>query len=276
MSAAHFPRCRGYRDSITAKLLVSAVKTSYYNHKMSRPVELSLILPCYNEAGLFTDSVARIVRVLELSKISYEIIFVDDASRDATPQLIERLVKKQGKQSRIRAMFHPTNLGRGKTVTDGIRAAKGPVVGYIDIDCEVDPVYIPMMADMLRKNEADVVIGKRFYRTSPQAIVREVLSRGYQWLADYAIGTGRMDTETGYKFFSRKKILPVLTKATHPGWFWDTEIMVYAKHAKLRIVEVPVLFLRRFDKQSSVHIVRDTLDYMKELLLFRRRLHKKV
>jgi glycosyltransferase involved in cell wall biosynthesis len=243
---------------------------------MSRSVELSLILPCYNEAGLFTDSVARIVRVLELTKISYEIIFVDDASRDATPQLIEKLVKKQGKQALFRAIYHATNLGRGKTVTDGIRAAKGAVVGYIDIDCEVDPVYIPGMTEMIRSNEADVVIGKRFYRTSPRAIIREVLSRGYQWLSDCLIGTGRMDTETGYKFFSRKKILPVLSQATHPGWFWDTEIMVYAKRAKLRIIEVPVLFLRRFDKQSSVNIVRDTLDYMKELLLFRQRLRKNV
>lgn len=256
-------------------LLVCPVKTSYYNFEMSRPVELSLILPCYNEAGLFEDSVSRITRVLDATRFSYEIIFVDDASRDNTPLLISRLLKKQGNRRVYRAIFHPANLGRGRTVTDGVRAAKGMVVGYIDIDCEVDPVYIPGMADMIFRNDADVVIGKRFYRTSPKAIIREVLSRGYQWLADRMIGTGRMDTETGYKFFSRKKILPVLTKATHPGWFWDTEIMVYAKHAKLRIVEVPVLFLRRFDKQSSVHIVRDTLDYMKELLVFRRRLHKK-
>ncbi len=242
---------------------------------MSRPVELSLILPCYNEAGLFHDSVARITRVLDATRFSYEIILVDDASRDNTPLLISRLLKKQDNRRVFRAIFHPTNLGRGRTVTDGIRAAKGMVVGYIDIDCEVDPVYLPMMADMIRKNEADVVIGKRFYRTSPKAIVREVLSRGYQWLADRMIGTGRMDTETGYKFFSRKKILPLITKAKHPGWFWDTEIMVYAKRAKLRIREVPVLFLRRFDKQSSVNIVNDTLDYMKELMRFRRQLQKR-
>lgn len=241
---------------------------------MIRSVELSLILPCYNEAGLFDDSVTRITRVLDATRFSYEIIFVDDASRDTTPLLISRLIKKQGKRRVFRGIFHPTNLGRGRTVTDGIRAATGSVVGYIDIDCEVDPIYIPAMTEMIVRKDADVVIGKRFYRTSPKAIVREVLSRGYQWLADRMIGTGRMDTETGYKFFSRKKILPLLTKAKHPGWFWDTEIMVYAKRAKLRIREVPVLFLRRFDKQSSVNIMRDTLDYMKELVRFRRQLQK--
>lgn len=237
---------------------------------MSRSLELSLVLPCFNESGLFTDSVTRITAVLDLSTISYEIIFVDDNSRDNTKALIEKLITKKGKHGRFRALYHTHNHGRGKTVRDGIRMATGAVVGYIDIDCEVDPVYIPYMVSLILGKQADVVIGKRFYRSSPQAVLREVLSRGYQWLSDAMIGTGGLDTETGYKFFDRKKILPVLKKATNPGWFWDTEIMVYALQAGLRVTEVPVLFLRRFDKKSSVNIVKDTIDYMVKLVRFRR------
>jgi len=173
----------------------------------------------------------------------------------------------------MHATYHSKNRGRGKTVTDGIKEARGIVVGYIDIDCEVSPVYIPLVVSLILRNEADVVIGRRYYRTSPRAIIREVLSRGYQWLSDRMIGTGGMDTETGYKFFRRKTILPILRRTKHTGWFWDTEIMVYARRAGLRIGEVPVLFLRRFDKHSSVNIVRDTLDYMIELVAFRKRLN---
>lgn len=234
-------------------------------------VDLTLILPCYNEAGLFSESVERIQAVLDTSRFSYEIIFVDDASADRTPVLIRKLVTTRGN---IRAIYHTYNQGRGKAVSDGIRAAHGTVVGYIDIDCEVSPVYIPLMVSMILQKKADVVIGKRYYRTSSGSIVRETLSRGYQWIADRMIGTGRLDTETGYKFFSRRKIVLILEKTKHPGWFWDTEIMVYSRSTGLRIVELPVLFLRRFDKQSSVNIFKDTVDYMMQVWKFRNRLHR--
>jgi len=238
---------------------------------MKGRLDVSLILPCYNEAGLFATSVARIKGVLDASTYSYEVIFVDDASHDGTQTRITDYCRSH---RAFRNILHSVNAGRGRTVTDGIRAARGTVVGYIDIDCEVDPIYIPKMISMILADRADVVIGKRYYRTSPRAMVREILSRGYQWLSDEMIGTGGLDTETGYKFFSRKKILSVLPKAKNPGWFWDTEIMVFARGAGLRILEEPVLFLRRFDKHSSVNVIRDTGDYLVNLWKLRGRLGK--
>ena len=236
------------------------------------PPDLSLVLPCYNEEGLFVESVTRIMEVLDASRVSYEIVFVDDASRDTTKRLIQEFCTRY---PFMHAVYHGKNCGRGQTVMDGIRASKGTVSGFIDIDCEVSPVYIPSMVSIMLKKHADVVIGRRYYRTSPRALIREVLSRGYQWLSDTMIGTGSMDTETGYKFFDRKKILPVFSQTRQKGWFWDTEIMVMASRAGLTIVEVPVLFLRRFDKISSVNIIRDTIDYVVQLWAFRNRLQQK-
>lgn len=228
--------------------------------------DISLVLACYNEEKLFRESVSRIVDVLDHSIYSYEIIFVDDKSTDRTPALIAAFASKH---RRVTALYHDRNRGRGETVKDGMLCAKGKVVGYIDIDCEVSPVYIPSIVTRILARNADGVIGKRYYRTSPGSLLREVLSRGYQRLSDVIIGTGGLDTESGYKFFNRRKIIPIIRKTTHPGWFWDTEIMVYALQAGLKIVEEPVLFLRRFDKTSSVHIVRDTLDYVVQLIRFR-------
>ena len=236
------------------------------------PPDLSLVLPCYNEEGLFVESVTRIMEVLDASRVSYEIVFVDDASSDHTKRLIREFCARY---PFMHAVYHDKNCGRGQTVMDGIRASKGTVAGFIDIDCEVSPVYIPSMVSIILKKYADVAIGRRYYRTSPRAIVREVLSRGYQWLSDKMIGTGGLDTETGYKFFDRKKILPVFSQTHQKGWFWDTEIMVMASRVGLTIVEVPVLFLRRFDKISSVNIIRDTIDYVVQLWLFRKRLQQK-
>ncbi len=236
-----------------------------------KALDFSLVLPCFNEAEIFHESVVWIAGVLEASKLSYEIIFVEDKSRDNTADLVRKAVAKNKK---FRAIFHNVNRGRGASVADGIRAAKGTVVGFIDIDCEVSPVYIPEMVRKIRENEADVVVGNRIYRTGFSSIHREILSAGYRWLADAMIGTGRIDTESGYKFFNRKKILPVLSLARHPGWFWDTEIVVLAKRAGLRILAHPVLFQRRSDKTSTVKIVKDTIDYLRSLWRFRKELQQ--
>lgn len=223
----------------------------------------SLILPCYNEEAIFTESVQRIIRMLTNSKLDFEIIFVDDKSIDRTPELIAAICKKY---PFCRALYHKSNTGRGKAVTDGIRAARGRVVGYIDIDLEVSPVYIPEIVSLILKNKADIIIGKRIYRTTAASIFREILSRGYLWLADIMLQTGKLDTETGYKFARRVKILPILNKTKHQHWFWDTEIIVYAKRAGLRILEYPVLFIRRTDKKSSVRVIPDMVDYVVNLV----------
>jgi hypothetical protein len=83
-----------------------------------------------------------------------------------------------------------------------------------------------------------------------------------------------MDTETGYKFFRRDRILPVLDKVSDRGWFWDTETMLMAYLAKLQIIEIPALFERRTDRPSSVRVFRDSLLHFKKLNQFSRVISK--
>ncbi len=235
---------------------------------MKKP-DLSLIIACYHEEKFLRESVHTIVSTLDNSVFSYELIFVDDKSKDKTPEIIASLVKKN---KNFRAIYHNANQGRGKTVRDGIAVAMGKVVGFIDIDLEVSPVYIPSFVRMIVDGKADVVTGLRVYREGVMSLHRSILSRGYSWLVRSILGITLQDTETGYKFFNRKKILPILKKTHNNGWFWDTEVMTYAHYLRLSIKEVPVLFVRRFDKKSSVRLVRDTIDYLWNLLAFRKRL----
>jgi glycosyltransferase AglD len=235
---------------------------------MKKSPDLSLILPCYNEEPIFEGSVKRIITVLEGTKLNWEIIFVDDKSSDNTVKLIRSVLRAN---KRCKAIFHAQNIGRGAAVTDGIRSASGQVVGYIDIDLEVSPIYIPEFVRKIHTKEADMVIGKRIYRTTFGSIIREVLSIGYQNISRHIVETRGFDTESGYKFFDRKKIIPILKFTQNKHWFWDTEIIVYAHKAKLKICEEPVLFLRRFDKKSSVNILEDTVNYIIELSKLARR-----
>lgn len=238
---------------------------------MKQPI-LSLVIACYNEAAHLRQSVNVVTSVLNDSVFSYELIFVDDKSEDKTAEIIASFVKKN---KNFRAIYHVVNEGRGKTVRDGIALARGKVVGFIDIDLEVSPVYIPSFVRMIVGGKADVVTGLRVYREGVMSLHRSILSRGYSWLVRSTLGIPFQDTETGYKFFNRKKILPILKKTKNNGWFWDTEVMTYVYYTGLVIREEPVLFVRRFDKKSSVRLVPDTLGYLKSLWGFHKQLVKK-
>lgn len=237
---------------------------------MSYQYDVSLILACYNEAEHFSDSIERIVRVLDRSDFSWEIIFVDDCSRDQTRQLMERYIKRHPRQH-LSVHHHQQNLGRGATVSEGFRHARGKVMGYIDFDLEVPPDYIPMFVQAIA-DEADAAIGWRIYDFTLRSLPRWVASKGYNLIRDKVLDTKIRDTEAGYKFFRKSSIAPILKLCVSPGWFWDTEIMVRSQRHQLKIKEIPVVFIRRFDKTSTVRLGRDTLVYLKELWQFRRRL----
>lgn len=228
----------------------------------------SLILPCYNENPVFVNSTSEILKTLDFTACDYEIIFVDDCSRDDTRALIDALLA-QHPDKKLSRIFHAHNKGRGGTVTDGIRAARGEIVGYIDIDLEVHARYIPSMVLAIQEG-ADIAIGQRNYLFQPRSLDRWILSKGYHKLSKWMLGMNEFwDTESGYKFFNRARILPVLDEIEDQRWFWDTEVMVRSALRGYKIVEIPVLFLRNYGKQSSVNALRDTLDYLKRLRAFR-------
>lgn len=240
----------------------------YSETSRALPITLSLILPCYNETAVFMESACQIVRTLDSTRWIYEVIFVDDCSRDNTRALIQEFIAAHP-QHHLRYIFHENNKGRGGTVADGIRAARGNIVGYIDIDLEVHARYIPACT-LAIMDGADVATAWRIYRFYWRGLVRWLLSNGYIWLERTMLKVQFRDTETGYKFFNRAKVLPILDEIQDERWFWDTEVMVRSALHGYQIVEIPALFQRRFDKKSTVNAVADTLDYFSKLWRFRR------
>jgi glycosyltransferase AglD len=236
---------------------------------MAEPVlDLSLVIACYNEEYELVDSVRQIVEILDSTRWSWELIFVDDVSSDRTRELIDRLIAQYPDKT-LRTLFHEHNTGRGRTVSDGFRLARGRYVGYIDIDLEVHARYIPTMLLALERG-ADVATAHRIYKVQPRLFIRFVASQGYAHLMRWLLEVHLKDTETGYKFFKRDRLLPLLDQVANERWFWDTEFMVRAVLAGLVIQEIPCLFIRRYDKQSTVNVVRDSIDYFRDLWRFRR------
>lgn len=231
-------------------------------------LELSLVLACYNEEPIIQDSVREIVEILDNTRLSYEIIFVDDCSQDRTRELIDQIIAAYPDHNMSR-IFHERNTGRGGAVSDGLRVAQGEVVGFIDIDLEVHARYI-LSCVLAVRNGVEVATARRVYLFSISSLDRYFMSKGYAWLVRNLLNVDLQDTETGFKFFRRERILPILDTIEDQGWFWDTEVMVRALLHNYRIAEIPCLFVRRTDKRSSVKPLSDTLDYFRKLWRFRR------
>lgn len=237
---------------------------------MASAPELSVVLACYNEEETLEASFREIRDTLEEMKRPYEVLFVDDLSRDGTRALIEKIVRENPGLD-LRVLLHDLNKGRGQTVTDGFRAARAPIAGYLDVDLEVHCRYIPSLVRAIERG-ADVATVRRIYAFQLASLDRYAMSRGYSFLVRRLLGVEFRDTETGFKFFRREAVLPVLDEITDPGWFWDTEFMVRAGRRGLRIEEVPGAYLRRYDKTSTVRGLKDSLRYFAKLVAFRRAL----
>lgn len=231
---------------------------------------LSLVIACYNEEQILLESFAEIRETLLELKRPFEVLFVDDVSRDRTRELLERIAAENG-DLELRVILHDVNQGRGASVSDGFRAARGEIAGYIDVDLEVHCRYIPSLVQAIEKG-ADLATVRRIYAFQLRHLDRYFMSRGYSWLVRELLNTKLRDTETGFKFFRREKLLQVLDATTDPGWFWDTEFMIRAERQGLAIREIPGAYVRRSDKTSTLHGVRDSIDYFVRLLRFRARL----
>lgn len=236
---------------------------------MSKPY-LSLVLPLYNEGPTLEQSLRTIYKSLQKIKKSWEVILVDDKSSDDTLAIVKKILPNLKNTTLI---AHQENQGRGKAVSDGIKVSKGIYSGFLDVDLEVSSDYIPLFIKELGDGY-DCVIGNRFYEKNITAVTRVVSSAGYKLIVRSLLNLPINDTEAGYKFFNREKILPILNQIKNKGWFWDTEICARAYWDGLKLSQIPVLFIRRLDKKSTVRLIPDTWDYLKSIYQFRSQIPK--
>ena len=230
-------------------------------------IDVSVILASYNAANYLEENFRQILNVLDATVYKYEIIFVDDKSADSTVQVIKQLI--QGKPN-CRLYEHTENLGRGATVCDGFKKARGDIIGFIDLDLDNPARYIFSMILGIKKGEADVATALRVYyfsKKNPYLLFRLLISKAYARIASLWMGTSLKDTETGCKFFKRDKLMTLMEETRDHGWFWDTEIMVRAYYHGYRIIEIPTLFIRDTN-YSTVNLLPDSLRYLRQLWNF--------
>ena len=206
--------------------------------------------------------------------MKYEIILVDDCSPDGTRAVIEALILKYPDVP-IRKVYHEHNQGRGAAFMTGFGVSTGEYVGFFDIDLEVSAVYMIEALRVLCHKRSDLVVGLRIYKVSFLSFYRHILSRCYRLLVATCLRIPiALDSESGYKFFRRAALQKYVGRFHYKGWFWDTEVVTRFYRDGMKVDSFPCLFIRDGSRRSTLRPIRDSIEYIRNLIGFRRQLSR--
>jgi len=192
------------------------------------PVEISIIVPVFNEEDNVLPLAREVAKAFDKETRSYEIVFVDDASRDGT---WERIQEAHRLDPRVRGVRHEGNSGQSAALWTGILATSAPIIATLDGDLQNDPADLPKL--LIELNGVDFVCGTRVNRQDDW--LRRVSSRIARRARKAALGTDFRDTGCAVRVFKRSALAGVFP---FNGWHRFLPILVHACGAATK--EVPV------------------------------------
>lgn len=220
-----------------------------------RDVDVSVVLPVYNEKGHLRQEIDRISASLDASEYSYELVIVDDGSTDGS---LEELRKIEG----IRLISFPQNRGSGSSRRAGTRAARGRVVVWTDVDMTYPNGDIPLLVKEL--DGADQVVGARTSEQGTHRLLRVPAKFIIRRIAQYLAKTKIPDLNSGYRAFRRDVALQYLHML--PAGFSCVTTMTMAFLANGYSVKyVPIEYNERAGS-SKFHWYADTRRYAQQVL----------
>ena len=220
-------------------------------------VALDVVIPVYNEQTGLGPCVRRLHRYLTGSfPYPFRITIADNASVDGTPAVAAALADELPGVRSVRL----ERKGRGGALRTVWAASDAAVLAYMDVDLSTDLAGLfPLVAPLL-SGHSDVAIGTRLARASQvvRGPKREFISRGYNLILRGTLGARFSDAQCGFKAIRADVARRLLPLVQDTGWFFDTELLVLAERAGLRIHEVPVDWVD--DPDSRVDVLRTAID----------------
>jgi putative flippase GtrA len=219
--------------------------------------QVEIVIPVRNEERDLAPSVRRLVGYLRSAfPPAARVTIADNGSTDGTWAVAQSLATAL--PGEVRAV-HLDLPGRGRALHAIWSASDAEILAYMDVDLSTDlNALLPLVAPLL-SGHSDVAIGTRLARGSRvvRGAKREVISRGYNLLLRATLGVGFSDAQCGFKAIRADAARELLPLVEDTSWFFDTELLVLAERAGLRIHEVPVDWID--DADSRVDIVATAL-----------------
>ena len=227
-------------------------------------VSLSVVIPAFNEEARLPETLATILSFLRARGPSFEIVVVDDGSKDRTATI----ARKAGPE--VRVLLNPGNRGKGYSVRNGMMSARGEWRLMSDADLSTPIEELNSLQDALRDG-GQIAIASRAVPGANvekhQSLMRESSGRFFNLIVRWLHLPGIRDTQCGFKLFSAAAAEAAFRESRLDGFAFDVEALVLARRAGFQIREVPVTW--RNDEQTRVSLSRGLAAFVD---LFRLRL----
>jgi glycosyltransferase involved in cell wall biosynthesis len=221
---------------------------------------ISVVLPAYNEEENISAMVTDVLTTIEPITSDFEIVVVDDGSRDRTAEIVREL---SARFPPVRLVQHPTNQGYGAAVYTGFTSATKELVFFTDADNQFVLSEINRFLPCI--SQAELVVGYRAPRRDPW--YRVLFGRGWSLLVTLLFGYTARDIDCAFKLFRREILDRVAVNSR--GATFSAEFLVRSKRHGYKIAEVPVTHRPRLAGQPTGARLHVILRAFRELVRFR-------
>ncbi len=231
---------------------------------------LSIVIPAYNEEKRLPDTLCSLLAYLRAGRWrSWEILIVNDGSRDATAAVAARFSEEH---ANVRLLENPGNRGKGYSVRHGMLEAAGEWILFTDSDLSAPIQELDKLFEAARAAGARVAIGSRAVDRSliqvHQSVFRETAGRIFNLMMRTATGLPFADTQCGFKLFEREAAREVFRRQHIERWGFDAEVLFIARKLGYRTIEVPVRWAH--SEGTKVSMLRDSMNMFVDLFRIRR------
>lgn len=232
-------------------------------------IELTVVIPAYNEEATVESTVREITAYLANARVSHEILVVDDGSRDSTLSILQSLTEEIAE---LRVCHYAPNRGKGCAVRTGMLAAKGAQVLFTDSDNSTPIDELPAFMSAL-DDGSQVAIASRevmgAVRVIHQPFYRELGGKALNLLVRLLAVPGILDTQCGFKLFTREAAQSIFTRCSIDRFSFDVEALCLARQLGYKIAELPVHWTHH--QGSRVSPLRDGLRMLADIARIRTR-----
>ena len=209
---------------------------------------ISVVVPMYNEERTIGNVVDRLKRVLEEAGFKFEIVVVDDHSRDNSVGIVKKQV--------VSLYGLKQHLGKGYALRAGFAKAKGDIIATVDSDGSHRPEELPLLVEPLLCGKADLVIGSRFSTpTSATSRRNQAGNQLFNGLIRILTGSSISDSQSGFRVMTRDVLKSMNLKSGE--YEIESEMLVKSVRNGFHIKEVPISFEQRTYGRSGIDPIRD-------------------
>ncbi len=247
--------------------------------KKSSERRIIFVVPVHNEEKIITNNIEKLMQFGERQAYPFDwrILVVVNGSSDQTLEMARSLEDRF--PGRVSVLDFP-EPGRGAALKRAWLASDADIVMYMDIDLAVSLEHLMELVLPILAGESDMVIGSRNLIDSKvkRSLLREAISQSYNFLSRLILNHGFSDLQCGFKAIRLDAFKSIASRLDTTHWFFDTELVVWARRQGLVIKEIPVDWSEnRFERRKSkVHLMRDSCKFFLNLLRLRFRLSRSV